>query len=365
MKFVQATSRRPIGLDIGSRRIKAVQLAGQSSRWRISASASLNRQISRQVPELSEVKWLRGLLSEHGFRGDQVALAVPENSLRMNVLELPPRKSGAPVESLARSEMSRMHKMAPECFEMACWDLPSPARASNSSFVLAAACAHCDADDIMDVMEQAGFDVVGLDINFLATARACRPLLKDIHGSAAILDIGWSSARLILLHDGVVVYVNNLSQSGLGGLVQSLSQTANVDQERAERVVNGREGLGQTSHSILQQDEGAAAAEDGTSEMNEAYHRVLEAYAQGLSREMNTPISYMISQYPQARLERLLLIGGGGGIPGMADLLASILGVKIHSVSVEDIVDTDGDAYNEIGGGIVSAIGLAEYDKND
>ncbi len=361
MKLPCTGSRHSIGLDIGARRIKAVQLDRCSSQWRISACASLSRHVSKPVLEQDEANWLKGMLDEHGFKGEQVALAVPDKALRMNVLELPPRKSGAPLESLARSEMARMHKMGPECFEMVFWDLPTPARASNSTFVLVAACAHCDADDLLDVVERAGFDVVALDVPFLAAARACRPLLKDVQDSAAILDIGWSAARLILLHDDVVVYVNSLTKSGLGGLVQSLAQEMRIDREQAEGLIQGRsrEGFSGPARNDTDDERHAGDSSGG----DDVYRRIVTTYAQGLAREMNTPVSYMVSQYPQTRLERLLLTGGGARMPGLGELLCGNLGLEVRRVLPKEMLNADGNVPDDSGGDMVSAIGLAEHEN--
>jgi hypothetical protein len=44
------------------------------------------------------------------------------------VLEMPPKSSTAPIEQLARMELARTQKCAPDSFEMGFWELPITGR---------------------------------------------------------------------------------------------------------------------------------------------------------------------------------------------------------------------------------------------
>src|SRR5439155_3902434 len=105
-------------------------------------------------------------------------------------LELPPRSSNAPLERIARMEVARAHRFAPDSFEMGCWDLPAAARATKQTPVMAVACTHSDAAAIMDPFEAGGMNVVALDVKAAALARACSPLLAaDATAIIGIVDL--------------------------------------------------------------------------------------------------------------------------------------------------------------------------------
>ena len=206
MKFATGKPRTLIGIDVGARYIKAAQLAGAEGDRRIAAAGCFARAEPSAPLDQGEVSRLRNMLAQSNFKGDSIVLAVPQEDLLTGIMELPPRESGAPIEQLTRSELARIHNCQPQSFEMSCWDLPAPARATSSTFVMAAACKHSIADNLIDLFENEGFDVHALDMPAAAMARACQPLLGDENGISAVLDIGWNSARLALLHRGVVLY---------------------------------------------------------------------------------------------------------------------------------------------------------------
>ena len=284
MRLPGRTSRTPIGLDIGGRRIKAAQFNRSGSSWRITAAACVPRTASRATIEPAEVRRLRDLLREKAFKGTSVVLAVPSDKLLTGIMELPPRDSGAPIEQLTRVEMGRMHNRDPSSFEVACWELPRPARAANRTFVMGAACAHDDADALLDAFEGEGFEVDGLGVQACALARACEPLLDGVSGIAGILDIGWTASRLVLIYQGAVVYERGLAKGGLRVLAAPMAQQLGLDIDATERILE--------SNGLPSGSEGPAVD----------FAAMME--------EMRVPLSYVASQYPDAPLERLLLVGG-------------------------------------------------------
>ena len=88
-------------------------------------------------------------------------------------------------------ELSRLHNIAPDSFEMAYWDLKAAAGSKPVTHTLAVACPHEAANALLDVFEDAGFQVAALDVRGAAAARACAPLLLPAPQITAILDLGW------------------------------------------------------------------------------------------------------------------------------------------------------------------------------
>ena len=238
MRLWSGTSSLPIGVDIGGRHIKAVQLRGGPGRWSIFAAESIARDNPGDPVERDDIAQLRELLSGGSFKGRRVVLAVPSNQLMTGIMEFPPRASGAPLEQLARVELSRMHRSEVGSFEMACWDLPAPARAGEATYVMAAGFRHEQAGELVDVAEAGGLDVHALDMYALAISRACSPLLEGVTGIAAILDLGWDHAGLILLYQGVVVYERKLVKCGTGSMANSLGRELKLHHDKAEELVD-------------------------------------------------------------------------------------------------------------------------------
>src|SRR5688572_2895186 len=215
MRRIGRNSRSAIGLDLGARHVTAVQLeragAGASG-WRVAAAARVSRSRAGQPLDAAEAAKLCDTVDRLGFTGADVVLAAPADKLMAGVLELPPRTAQIPLEQIARVELARTNKCSPESFEMGFWELPSPARAGKATHVMAVGYPHPEATALLDLVEHAGFNVVAIDARCCALARACGGMASPPPGLTAILELGWSSASLVLLHDGVVVSERALAE---------------------------------------------------------------------------------------------------------------------------------------------------------
>ncbi len=325
MRWIAGKPSAPIGIDVGGRCIKAVQYSDLSPPWHVEAAISLQRAGDNVPIDRSQVRQLADAMAEAGFQGNQVILAVPSDKLLTGIMALPPRQSHAPVEQLAQLELSRMHRCNPKSFEMACWDLPAPARAGEATYVMAAACPHSDANTLLDAFEAEGLTVMGLDIHASAVARACWGLLSDRLGIAAILDVGWNLARLVLLHQNIIVYVRKLNKCGLEALVSLLSTELKCDMDQAERLLF-EEGLGHEPSD-----------EDPPSQGPGQLHEAAAAHFNTMIEEMRIPLSYLANQYPDAVMGRLLLTGGGAQIPGLKEYLSSGIEVEVLTIALMDL----------------------------
>ncbi|MCY2930987.1 MAG: hypothetical protein NTV86_16165 [Planctomycetota bacterium] len=328
------TTRTRIGLDYGSRRFKAAQLSAAGGRWRIDAVAEMPRATTSAVPEPGELKQLADLLGHSGFKGHSLVVAVPETKVMSGVLELPPRTSGAPLDVLARTELARMHKRSPESFEMTCWDLPAPARAANSTFVMAAGLVHTDAAALMDAFEGQGFDVECLTTHAAAVTAACGPLLAKPGGLAAILDLGWVSARVLLMHQTVVVYERALGEFGLAGLAGRLGGAPGAEGRLWAEGVSGKPDVSTP----------------------------VKTHFQRLAGELRIALSYLANQYSDAELAGLYLTGGGAGLPGLCELLGGILDVPVHAVCPSELDECPPSLASQCGPAFVDAIGLCRLE---
>src|SRR4051794_1298472 len=92
--------RSPIGIDIGARSIKAVQLAGHGERWQLHALANMPRKTPETPVAPDEIEALTAVLERSGFTGHRAVLTVPSGDQMSGMLELPPRAPGMPFEQI-------------------------------------------------------------------------------------------------------------------------------------------------------------------------------------------------------------------------------------------------------------------------
>src|SRR5437667_135061 len=84
---------------------------------------------------------------------------------------------------------------------------------------MGAACPHESAEELLAPVEGAGFEVVALDHPGWALAR-CLPNA----GARAVLDLGWTGAVLVLVHEGAVRYERAIEGGALGALHARLAE---------------------------------------------------------------------------------------------------------------------------------------------
>ncbi|KPK34937.1 MAG: hypothetical protein AMJ65_17780, partial [Phycisphaerae bacterium SG8_4] len=164
-------SRTAIGVDVGSRSIKVAQLFISGGKPEIAALSMLPRTKVAEQMDPEDILTMKRVLKRQGFYGNEVVLAAPEGGLFRGVIDVPPQLSGTPVAQIARMELSRIHNVVPDSFEMVCWDPPDPDKSKATMQAVAIGCPHERANAFIDLFEDCGFRVSALDVRIAAAAR--------------------------------------------------------------------------------------------------------------------------------------------------------------------------------------------------
>lgn len=298
-----------IGVDISAGTIACVQVAGPASSPRAVAAGLIDRPAgsAEEVFGGEEAQRLVDLLDRRGFVGHRVAVCVPTPHVMSGMLELPPRESGAPLDQIAQAEMARMHRCDPGAFELALWDLPQSARASEGTAVFAAGCSHEHAEALLRPLDEVGLEPVVLDLRTCALARACPTDAGRAGSIAAILELGWSSARLVVLHEGCVIYERVIGTAGLGSLVGQIEASLDLTGEVVRHAL--------CTHGLVPPAQGTPAS--GWEVLPQLREMVGE-WLDEICKECHTSFSYALHRYPEAEVDRVLLSGEGARIAGTA-----------------------------------------------
>ena len=359
-------TRTAIGIDVGSRTVKAVQFGRDSwgdGAWRVVAATEFPRGdasipapsnaagAAASVLRREDVNRLAGTLERQGFTGSDVVLAVPTERLTTNVLDLPPRSSQAPLEQIARMELARAHRCAPDSFEMGSWDLPAAARAAKATPVMAVACSHADAAAVLDPFESEGFNVRALDVRPCALARACEPMLGAGDTITAILDVGWSAATLSLMYQGVVIYGRTLGDGGVSKLYQTLSGRLGLEADVIDYLL-AESGLGDAGTLASPAQRKAPVDAAG----------LIAAHFEATVQELKVSLGYAQHQYPETSVSRVLLVGGGACIRGVAAHFSGALRIETRTVAPADVAPSLPSAAALSGSpALTLALGLAQF----
>ncbi|HXE55665.1 MAG TPA: pilus assembly protein PilM [Tepidisphaeraceae bacterium] len=356
MRFLRTTTRTPIGLDIGARHVKAVQLerAHGPSEWRLAAAALFPRTSVGTPLESEELRQITDVLDRRGFHGNRIVVPIPADKLIGGVLEIPSRTSAVPVDQIARMEVARTHRCPPDSFEMGCWDLPAPARAKSTSQVMTVGCAHAEAEKLLSSFESHGFEVTALDVRSCALSRAAAARVNVESGISAILDLGWDSAMVVMLYGGAIVYSRALADAGTRSLHESLHKTLALDFEVSDYL------LSQVGLSSSNRPDDATAIE-----LPADARKLLAGYVDSIVQELNVSFSYVSHEYPETPLARLLLSGSGAAMPGLRDHLKTALSVEVSGIAPPDVVECP-PGLQELGSSpaLTAAVGLAQFEEH-
>jgi Tfp pilus assembly PilM family ATPase len=249
-----------------------------------------------------------------------LVLSVPAAKLESELLELPPRASGAPIEEIARSEMGRASALSGAAFEMASWDLPAPQRGNDATAVLAVAVRHADADALIDPFEEGGANVMALDTASWALARAMRPIAGEPGSVTAVVDLGFCGSSLVLLGADRVLYQRHLRDAGVGTLHGTV----------AERFEGPEDAV-----RILLTEPGAP----GDPGRQAWVRKLIAGYVEHLIDELQVSFAFAAHRYPAVPLKRLLLTGGGAALIGLADSIRARLPVEVRVPRAGELVD--------------------------
>jgi Tfp pilus assembly PilM family ATPase len=342
-----------IGVDIGDRWMCAAQLVGRGEGEMPHLSGALKIARTHEgVVRAREVEMLREAILRAGLKLVPVVINAPDASLLCSTLELPPRASGAPLEQLARLEVARTHKLDPDSFEMALWDLPTPDRVKNMTLAMSMALPKQVAHDTLSAFDEAGVAVDAIDTRACALARVATGAMGDVLGGlVGIVEVGWSATHVALVHAGVssspaLVYERRIDEVCLRTIVRTLQDRLGIDDRAAELSLRmGEED--DVDHTLA--------------DLMRSVRRYQSEFFDLLVPDVQRSFLYASQRYPTMPLVKILLTGEGAGMRGLRGRLASAISVEAALVQPRDVVESAESSTFSRDMCVATAVGLAMH----
>ncbi|MEM7681371.1 MAG: hypothetical protein AAF288_05385 [Planctomycetota bacterium] len=346
------TRRSPIGLDIGRRRIHAVQFdAGRGQR--IAAAVSLTRTHDTAELTAEESERLQNVLERSGFRGRAVVVAArPENTVSAAV-QGPAGANDTQLDAVVRHEVARIGAAEPGQMEIAWWPLPAGPRTAAVRECLAVGLTHAGSEALLGPLEAVGFEPRAIDTPATALHRVVAPALGADEpagpGFAVLIDVGWSGARLYLLDARRVRYQRALDEPALGQELRAISARF------------GSESLGQWEKVVLELVTGVEADEHASPVAAVAQASLARIGAR-LAAEAQTSADYARRRDPDSALQALVVCGGGAALAPLISGMEQGVDAPVtvcDAVSLGlDVRSADAAGYDP---GMALAAGLARW----
>lgn len=318
-----------VGIDLGAKCVKAVQVDRTPAGWRITHAAqvatprdAIKEGIVVDPPTVTGA--IREALNQAGVHAGSAVIGVSGGSVTVRNIRIP-KMADATLRKSIRFEASRY---VPSSigdsyieFEIV-GDAPD-----NQMDVLIVASPTELVNSRIEAVEATGLEVEIVDIEAFAAYRALiesEPSSVSGHTAIALVDIGASATNVSVVSSGVFAMTRSIPTAGQT-MTDALRNYFKLSEEDAE------EGKAQLDLATLV----------NTSKPTENPPlRVLQPHIDELVREIRRSLNYYQSQQvdgaPPAPVTKLVLTGGGGNLRGLDTYMSNKLGVETVAMGVLD-----------------------------
>ena len=317
-------SQRWVGLDLGARSLKLVELE------RTAAGVRLLKSLIQELPEPAEGRavdragWLQSALTEFDAAEVHVSASGPDIAMRrvaiplMSRQELPEAIKWQVKEQIAFSVQDALldFRVTGEVWE----------KDIKKQDVLVAAADRAVIHRLLETVERAGARVASISPTHAALWACAAALVPDIgRGSVALIEIGAGQTEITIAKDGHLRLVRDLAigsdslTEALVGVVNSEQGQTTIDRSRAEAL--------KRRYGVL-----ADAVEGTTEDGVPLFHlsSLMRPVLEHLLIELSRVFSFYTVQMDERGVTRLLLCGGGATLKQLQPYLADGLGMTVE-----------------------------------
>lgn len=223
-----------VGIDIGSKTIKIVELEKEGKTFKLLASGAVGYQgvppsqakDDKELVVLSDV--LRKLHKEAHVRGRNVAIALPESLVFTRTIKFP-SLTDQEVESAVKWEAEQYIPIPLSEAIVEHQIIERSEDAQGGVTVLLVASPRTLVEKYIKLIQGAGLTTVGVETEVLAL---CRALAPDT-GTVLLLDFGAASTVVAIVKDSTVRFSRSIPTAG-EAFTRALSQSLGIEYQQAE-----------------------------------------------------------------------------------------------------------------------------------
>jgi type IV pilus assembly protein PilM len=297
-----------VGIDIGSKTIKIVELEKEGKGFKLAASGAVGYQgvfpaQAKDDKELTAVADIvRKLHKEAHIRSKEVAIALPEALVFTRTVKFPP---------LTDQEIASAVKWEAEQY------IPIPATeaiieheiversegAQGGVTVLLVASPRALVEKYIKLIQSAGLTTVGVETEALAVCRSLAPLT----GTVLLLDFGAVSTDVVIAKDGAVRFSRSIPTAG-EAFTRALSQSLGIEYQQAEAY--------KKTYGLSEDLEGKVKAS-----LAPVFNVVVE--------EVKKAIHFYQTEEKGEAPGSVIVSGGTSSMPEAISTLTSLLGIEV------------------------------------
>ncbi len=311
--FLRRQKKPLIGLDITTSSIKLIELVQAGRGFRVEAYAAeptpVNAVNEKVIVDSDAVGEAIGrALKRSGSRNRDVAIAISGDAAITKIIQMPGNISEADMEGQVELQADQYipFPMEEVSFD---YEIVGPsAKDPDALDVLLVATRTENVDQRVAAVEAAGMTVRLVDVEAFALENACRLLTHQmpengVDRQVAVVDFGASTTTFSVLHDLRVVYTRDFAFGG---------------QQLTEEIMR--------TYGLSLEDAGRAKKEGGLP--SNYGPEVLDAFIDDMTQQVSRSLQFFLaSGSGREQPDQILVCGGCANIPGVADVIASRVGI--------------------------------------
>lgn len=312
-----------VGIDVGSKTIKMVELEKEANGFRLLASGAVGYQgvvpsqakDDKELAPLSDV--IRKLYKEARFRGREVAIALPESLVFTRTIRFPPL-TDQEVASAVKWE-AEQYIPIPSSEAVVEHQIVERSEGSQGGVtVLLVASPKVLVEKYIKLISGAGLTTVGVETETLALCRSLAPGT----GTVLLLDFGAQSSNIAIVKDGMVRFSRSIPTAG-EAFTRALSQGLGIEYQQAEAY--------KKTYGLSSDLEGKVKAS-----LAPVFNLVAE--------EIKKAIHFYQTEEKGEAPKSVIVSGGTSSMPEAISTLTNLLGIEVAAGNPFAKVSVDAEA---------------------
>ena len=313
------TTRRagPIGVDLGSRSIKLVQLSGDRTRLVEAARVELPPVAAEATPHEQAERLVQALgrgLKDRAFRGRDAVICLGERQLFVQSLRVP-KQTGPQLDRLVAQEAAGRVPFPLAEAELRYLEAADVRQGDQTlREVIVFAAQRSLIQQVLELIEAAHLRPVAVDVEAAALARSYAAQFRreeDRQARALLVHVGYTRTLALVAQGDDLLFVKSIE---IGGQHFDLAVARFLKMDLTEATV-------------LRRHHGDRRAEDQDPEVAQSLSDALRPTLERLTSELAMCIRYHSVTFRGQPLVRLVL-SGGEATPALAETLERQLGLR-------------------------------------
>lgn len=297
-----------VGIDIGSKTIKIVELESEGKSFRLMASGAVGYQgvlpvqakDDKELVPLSDI--IRKLHKEARVKGKEVSVALPESLVFTRTIKFP-LLTDQEIESAVKWEAEQYIPIPSSEAIIEHQIVERIEGNSGGVTVLLVASPRALVEKYIKLLQGAGLTTVGVETEALALCRALAPET----GTVLLLDFGAQSSDIAIVKDGMVRFSRSIPTAG-EAFTRALSQSLGIEYQQAEAY--------KKTYGLSSDLEGKVKAS-------------LAPVFNLVGEEIKKAVHFYQTEEKGEAPSSVIVSGGTSGMPEAISTLTSLLGIEV------------------------------------